>query len=386
LEYAGVPIPVDDAVVGEATSSKEGLRVGISHRAADGKRVASVFSASSELKEPRRIELGSVLEGDPPPALRAHNAALFAAWFSRPVATQAASGRRLEVSRIDTASSVPTFSVTQQADESLAFDFAWPLTDAPAPLVAWDEDAATRLPNGVPSRGVIKVQYASQGAKAQIVTGDETDADSPHLTARPGGYWLGWIARRAEEPDDAGRAWVHEGPAEDRSYRWVEVVSLDLAGHPLTPSRAITPKNGHVASFEFLAEGDGASLALVVQDAAEFAEGRGASVVRYVIDPAGKTERTDLVRGGIGQDGQGAVMLLPQAPQHYWLSFTDVDSLAQLILFGPSWDRVGRTTHEPLLDGARVLGAFQKDALYIASPLGGPRVEGRYEVRRLHCE
>jgi hypothetical protein len=97
------------------------------------------------------------------------------------------------------------------------------------------------------------------------------EPEAPHLVARPGGYFLAWIARAAAarskivphrdlEPDaGASPSLVDEGPTS------VEVASLDLAGAVVGAPRRVTPPSARVVAFEFAATPDGGAL-LVYRD------------------------------------------------------------------------------------------------------------------------
>ena len=101
----------------------------------------------------------------------------------------------------------------------------------------------------------------------------KTDADSPRLIARPGGYWLGYLARADEaakkkkDPSNAGEKSGRKGEDEgdDESGEaiqngWVEVMPLDENGAPTAAARAVTPKTGHALAFDLELGEDGAAL------------------------------------------------------------------------------------------------------------------------------
>ena len=97
--------------------------------------------------------------------------------------------------------------IVQQADESLAYDIAWPESHQGPAIVAWDEDAPPRPGGLLSDRGVVKVQLLGVGAKSRVASPESSDAEAPRLIARRNGYWLAWLARRAE-PTVGSRAQV----------------------------------------------------------------------------------------------------------------------------------------------------------------------------------
>jgi hypothetical protein len=287
--------------------------------------------------------------------------------------------RTLEIARLEPSGLVAEASVAQQADESLAYDVAWPDGEG-AGLVAWDEDAPAAVAQALGDRGVVKVQLLGAGKKAHVASPEKSDAEAPRLLARPGGYWLAWLARRPEASEDAGPNGNPEGPGERRAYRWVELVALDANGEPTSPVRRVSPEKGHVASFDLAVTGG--QLVVIVQDEAAHAEGAGERIVRYGLDVE-KVDAVDLLDGGVGH---ALADLLPQVGEGRWLAFMDLQERAHLVPLGASLRVVGPATAEPALDGARVLAAVPPDALYAIGPAGVAAARGgRVELRRFIC-
>jgi hypothetical protein len=297
--------------------------------------------------------------------------------------------RMLEIARFDGVTLVREGAIVQQADESLAYDVAWPAGSG-APLVAWDEDAPTVPAQILADRGVVKVQVMG-GGKARVASPDTSDAEAPRLLARRGGYWLAWLARRPEPEtsQDAGAA--AEGPGERRAYRWVELVALDAKGEATSAVRRVTPEKGRVASFDLAAGapesggGGDPKLVVVVQDEAAVSEGAGERIVRYALDgQKDRIESGELLDGGVGH---ALADLLPLAADgrgggQHWLSFTDTQEHAHLVLLGASFGIAGAPTLEPALDGARIVASGPPgDIVYAVGPAAGAGVE----LRRLVC-
>ncbi|HSO34870.1 MAG TPA: hypothetical protein VLT33_20210 [Labilithrix sp.] len=382
----------DDVVVGEAVLGPDALFLGVVRREGT-KRLAGIVRAALDLSSSRMVELGPALGDDPPPTPRLRGTTAYVTSFTRRSAAGADAGadagagamgatRRLEIARLDAGGLVAEGTITQQADESLAYDVAWPEGGAPgAALVAWDEDAPPEVARALGDRGVVKVQLLGAGTKARVASPDKSDAEAPRLLARPGGYWLAWLARRAEAVEDAGPNGNAEGPGERRAYRWVELVTLDAKGEATSPVRRISPEKGRVASFDLVRTD--AQVVVLVQDEAAHAEGAGERMVRYVTD-GDKVESADLLDGGIGH---ALADLLPQgAGPNRWLAFVDPQEHAHVVPLGPTLRVAGPSTTEPALDGARVLGSAPPDVVYAVGPSGAAETaNGRVELRRLVC-
>lgn len=386
VDGSKLAIPGDDVVVGDAVVSGDALLVGVVRREG-GKRLASIVRASLDLASVRAVDLGAALGDDPPPSPRVHGGRAFALGFSRaPGAT-----RVLEVHRIEASGLVSEGSVVQQADESLAYDVAWPEGEPAAPLVAWDEDAPPRPAALLADRGVVKVQIlGTKTDKARVASPESSDAEAPRLLARRGGYWLAWLARRSEQAgEDAGPSNTAEGAGERRAYRWVELVALDAKGEATSPVKRISPEKGRVASFDLTSiarEGDGAAqLVIVVQDEAAHAEGAGERIVRYAIDGE-KIDVGDLLDGGVGHALAELLPAAADAAAPRWLAFTDTQEHAHLAPLGPALRLSARPTAEPALDGARIVAAAPPDVVYaVGSSLASDAAGGRIELRRLVC-
>jgi len=396
-------IPGDDVVAGDGVMAADAVFVGVIRRDG-GRRLASVVRASLDLASMKAIDVGVSLGEDPPPSPRAHGGSVFVASYARskPGADRGADAgpsagamtRLLEVARIDGASLVREGTIVQQADESLAFDVEWPSGGttgaAAAPLVAWDEDAPLGAGQLLADRGVVKVQVLG-GPKARVASPDTTDAEAPRLLAKRGGYWLAWLARRPETTEDAGVA--AEGPGEQRSYRWVELVSLDAKGEPTSPVRRVTPEKGRVASFDLVhAAPDAGSaeprLVLLVQDEAAHAEGAGERIVRYVLDgPRDRVESGDLLDGGVGHALVDLLTTPDEARVPRWLAFSDLQEHTHVVPLGPALVLGAAPTAEPSLDGARVVASgAAAEVLYAVGGAGGADSGGgRLELRRLVC-
>lgn len=354
-----------DVVVGEAAIGDQELLLGLV-RVDGGRHVASVLRAPLDLASSRTVDVGPSFGDDPPPAPRLAGGAAWVLSLER--VTNDAGALRQRVLRVAHLEGKVETSILQQADESTAFDAAW--SDGGA-LVAWDEDAPARVDAGQvgADRGFVKVQTLA--GKVRVASPESSDAESPRLLARPGGFWLAWLARRPEE-----ELYGVEGPGEPRAYRWVEVVPLDASGEPAGPLRRVGSEKGRAVSFELARSG--ADLVVLVQDEAAPSEGAGARVVRHLVPQGGKVEAADVVDGGVGH---AISEVAPAAGASPWLAWNDVAERAHLTPLGPGAVATAPATLEPALDRARVVAAGKDGTLYaVVVPDGAPA-----ELRRFTC-
>ncbi len=381
-------IPGEDVVIGDVAIGPAGLLAGVVRTDPNGKRVASIARLDLDLSNVRVVDIGPALGDDPAPSPRWKDDVPYVAFAMRkPNDAGPSMLREVRVARIEeSALGKVEHAVTQQADESLVFDLAWP-EGGGAPLMAWDEDAPPRADGGVPGlaeRGFVKVQLLEEGRRWHVASPETTDAEAPRLLARKGGYWLAWLARRFEGEEPS----YIEGPGEKRAYRWVEVVALDAKGDAQGPVRRVSPEKGRVVSFELARmEGDAAQLVVMVQDEAAYGEGAGGRIVVHALGSDNKIESIEVVDGGVGHALAELVpvaAIATDAGTARWLTWTDTNEKAHVVPLGKTFAAIAGATSEPLLEGARVLASAPPDGVYVlahASPEGGARPE----LRRFVC-
>jgi hypothetical protein len=374
-------LPGDDVIVGDVAIGPSELLVGLI-RNDRGKRTASVLRASLDLSKSKVVNVGPALGDDPPPSPRYASDSAHVAFFARSAADAGSGVRELRVARLDddALGKIEGTSV-QQADESMAFDVAWGESGG---LVTWDEDAPPRLDASVrrdtyapEGRGFVKVQALGADAR-RVASPESSDAESPALIARPGGYWLAWLARRAE--DDGYEV---ESPGEKRAFRWVEVVPLDAKGDPAGPVRRVSPEKGRAMAFELARSVS--DLVVLVQDEAAASEGAGARISRYVVGD--RIESTD-VASGVGGAVAELVQAVATSTPTPWLAWSDTAEHAHVTPLGVGLVAAGPSTLEPSLDGARVLAASGPETVFAFSGGAGepgasaPRAA---QIRRFAC-
>ena len=335
----GKDLPLgEDAVVGDAIVTNGALHLGVIR-----KRTGAVLKIPLDLSTQTATDTGPVRGEDPPPSPRAAGAAVVPVFYTN--MKEAGTSRDLSVG--------DRGAVTQQADESTAFDVAFP-PDGP-PVVAWDEDAPIPQGQFVPDRGQIRVQLAGETTTARVASPFTSDADAPRLARKKGGgFWLAWIAKKIENPD-AGDA--PEGPGEKRAFRWIELVALDAKGSVVGTAKRITPEKGRVVAFDLLEVG--ADVIAISQDEAALTDGGGGRIVRITIDDSGGAKAQDLLEGGVGHAIADIV-----SP---WIAWSDLTEHTHLLPIGG-----GVGTREPLLDGARVVAADGDRLFAVTAVTNGP--------------
>jgi len=360
-----------EVVIGGAVTTPSGLAVGLLR--SEGAHASSAIALVAEdLSAPVRVDLGPALGDASPPRAFVAGGQLFAAAYVRSAADAGGTtaSRTLGLFRIDgarasaTATARRVQSIEQALDESAAFDVA--STSPAAALVAWDEDAQSG------NHGVIEVARVSledgpraEGADggssaAHVVSPDTSDADEPQLAARPGGYWVAWIAHRAQiVVGDAATAEL-EGPAEGREFRWIEVEPLDEAGKPVGPVRRVTSATGHISGFTpapASPSAPAAQLDIYVRDEEEAEEGAGGRLLRITVRSDGADPPVVLVAGGAGRGAPDIV-----GP---WLVYADTNEHARLLPLGEAGSSFA--TAETSLDDARPLGILPASSQLLAA-------------------
>jgi hypothetical protein len=247
--------------------------------------------------------------------------------------------------------------IEQGSDESLAHDLAF--ADAGG-LVAWDgyrkDDARGEV--------LVAALDGELGLKGEpsVASSAETDAELPRLVRRPGGYWLAYVARRAES--DGGKGGAREKAAgDDGRFRgeridpsWIEIVPLDAAGgHDGTP-RAVTPHDGFVVTFDLAAAGDGGAV-IAYRDGDTPSGAHGGRLAMVRISASGATEDQLVARDDVGA---GVPTLLEG-----WLALSDGEGRTRLAPLRASGEVADEPRYEPAIARGQVVAATH-DRLLVA--------------------
>lgn len=364
---------VADLEIGEGVATPIGFAIGVL-RKVNGESTASIALVPAQGGAPAFVDLGSPLGDASPPKPFARGGDLFAAYFPRPSAPAAAPKpkqvptRDLAIVRIDGGKAQPSLAIAEERDESLAYDVA---ASDKGILVAWDEDAIGN------ERGAIKIAMLSPDGKAvassRIASPDASDAEIPRVLPRRGGYWLVYVASRAEVARDAAPPDPNhaiERPGRDRAFRWLEMLPLDERGEATGPARKLTSERGHVSLFDLAARADGVTLDIVARDEELVTAGEAGRLLRITVKGDAPDAAIAIVSDAVGR---GAPELLGDGAA--WLAFDDAADKLRLLPLDATRAPAGLPSIEDALDRARpvlatkaapdaleLLAAFPEDA------------------------
>ncbi len=288
---------VDELEIGDAVSYPGGYAVGLVRRTPAG-RTAAVALLNRDLEglekgtppaPPARardltlVDLGPTLGDAPPPRVGWRAPDLVAAAYVRSNEPRGESRDMALYTIAGTGPAAAPVVVSQQRDDSLAFDLAFAGSTG---LLAWDEATSA-------SRGVVRAASFSKdrALQARDISPPSSDAELPRVLPVGSRFAVIWIARRPEAPHGVDAS-VSEVTGEPRSYGWLEAVTVDAQGAPTGPVRSLTQPSGHVSAFDAEVRSvDAAPLLVVVaRDDGEIVDGSGGALLRVrmrgdVIEP-----------------------------------------------------------------------------------------------------
>jgi hypothetical protein len=356
--------------VGRGAVFDAGFAVGVL-RDQDGGSVASVATVGPDGQGGKLVKLARSRGDMNAPVVVGRGGALLAALLEPD-----ASGRAIKLAKVEGDHVTWGPVLSEGRDESLAIDLA---TSGPRAVVAWDDLSKDQKRSQVL---LASFDPASMRAatEARPVSGPKTDAEAPRVVPRPGGYWLGWVARGdapqkpkasaeppPKKPKDKAKAKHDDDDDEDTGYaaetidaRWVEIVPLDEAGAPTAPPKAVTPKDGHVLAFDLGALGGGDAL-VVFRDDDTPSGSSGGRVSSVVVRLGGPGEPWVIADEGLGS---GAPVIVPG-----WLAIADVSGGTRLAGLDDKGELTSEIGVEPSLFGGEIL-ASGPGGLLLARPLG----------------
>jgi hypothetical protein len=376
--------------IGDAVATEAGFAVGALRKTPAG-RVASIALVTSDAKSVTWVDLGPVLGDAPPPMPLARGKELYAALYARAREADAgaartrarkgeAEARELSFVRIAEGKASPAFVVAQQRDESLAFDVVW---TPGAGLIAWDEAASGG------ARGVVRVASIAADGKRALAPHDASpptsDADAPRLVARKGGWWLAWIASKPEAPPDAaaGAEPEIEGPGEEKSFRWSELVALDDQGNVAGEAKRATSDSGHVVAFDLALRANGVDLDLLVYDEESSAKDERASgrIARVTVHAGSIDAPLVIVADEVGRGAPDALVTPAGAT---WLVYPDTHDHLRLVPLDDTRAPLTPPSSEDALDDARPIAVMSTPALPLALLAAYPKGSAA-QLRVLAC-
>ncbi len=330
-------------------------------RSGDGGAVAMVATVGADGKGGRLVRLGRSRGDLDPPVVAGAGASVLAVLIE-----PNAGGRALKIAKVTGSDLDWGPELEEGHDESLAVDIA---ASGSRGLVVWDDlSGAGAAPEAARSSVMLAsfdVGTMRAVAPARPITARSTDASAPRLTARPGGYWLGYLARGEEDAKKKKKHAADDGEEnEDQGEAippsWIEVLPLDESGTPAGAARAITPKSGHVLSFD-LGLGENGNALVAWRDDDTPTGSSGGRVSAALVRLGGGGEPHVLVESA---GGAGAPDLLPG-----WISLASVNGPTRLAALTPAGELVDTLAPEPSL-GAGEPVAATADAILWARPLG----------------
>lgn len=271
---AGAPVEVPDEIeddltpfaveIGRGTVFSGGFAAG-ARRDAEGGAIAMVATIGLDGTGGKLVKLGrSRGDLDPPVVVGAGDVVLAA------LLEPNASGRSIRIAKVKGDDVTWGVELSEGHDDSSALDLA---TSGARALVVWDDvNVEEKRSHVMLSSFDIATMHSVTSARP--VSSPKTDAAWPRLIARPGGYWLGYLAsgveaakKKKKDPSNAGEREKKTGEDEgdDESGEaiqngWIEIMPLDENGAPTAAARAVTPRTGHALAFDLELGEDGAAL------------------------------------------------------------------------------------------------------------------------------
>ena len=233
-------------------------------------------------------------------------------------------------------------ALSRSNSESGAFELA---ARGGVAVLAWDEWIAE------PGHGAIRVvalphagvaEPSAAAPQPRWVSRPGVDAEAPRISARPGGFWLAWIANTIDARSARVRARVYD-PADESggdagagkgrlvaasppAGRHVELVPLDGAGEPAGEVLRLGSGAENVVGFDLASSPTGRAW-IAWRQGAFAAAAPGGQL--FVVEVGSDGSQTVLsVRDS--DVGAGEPSWLPGASKTAWLSFPNADDLTVL--------------------------------------------------------
>lgn len=293
-----------------------------------------------------------------------------------------AAGRAIRVAKVEGEEVTWGPELSEGRDESLAVDVA---VSGERAVVVWDDVTSDGERSRIMMSSVDTASLRSVTSPRPI-SAPKVDAEVPRVVARPGGYWLAYIARAEElaAPDKDRKGAKKpkkalakgsevldedtEAPGERIAHQWIEVMPLDETGSPVASARAVTPRDGHVLALDLtLGDEGGALLAYRDNDTPSGSSGGKASVLLVGLGQVGEPR----VVAGEDKDappgdavGSGVPALLPG-----WLALSHVSGATRLAGLSARGEILDGLAPEESLGGGEPIAAGS-GALLVAKPAG----------------
>jgi hypothetical protein len=352
--------------IGGATAIDDAFAVGVLEPRGKSTN-AALLVLGGALPAGKKVDLGAV-HGDvvAPHAVASGHALLVA------VPDGAPHGTLLRLARIDEPLGAARITwgaeLLEGNDESDAFAVE---AGEQSTLVAWD-DWDAKAGHGVVHAVVLAPGDVAKPSPTLVLSGEHDDAEAPEVVARPGGYWVAWIANAKRAPDRKERR-EQQDPAEtselEMGPRYVVLAPFDGAGKPAGSPAVPTPKDGHVTGFDLASARDGGALLTWRDDRAS--PGTAGGTVRLaLVRPDGSIEPRVITDEDVGPGAPSFVVdAAPPAGVHAWLGVADDADALRLVALDTDGRALDELAVEPGLGLATVLAARAGKVL-VSRPAG----------------
>jgi hypothetical protein len=316
------------------------------HASRAGKTEAFIGLVPADGAPGRATSLGRVHGDVDPPLINGRDGVVFAL-----VPDSDAGGGMLRLARVEAASGATVHGAQLTGvDHEVGAGLA--LGDKKA-IVVWAARKGSRPPLRLTSFD--PAQPAQFGASWEV-QGSE-GAEAPDLVARPGGFFLIWVAEAP--PADAGAARPDAGELEQPLValgpRVLTVLPLDGDGKPVGSAHAVSGKDSHVVGFDAAVTADGVlALAFRDDDTTPGVEAGALQLARVGFDGGialGRIEDEDL------SVGLPSLLRDPTAAGRIWVAVRSASEAARVGVLAPTGLGVESLAGDALLRGADVLAA-----------------------------
>jgi hypothetical protein len=311
-----------------------------------GKSIAFLALLGADAQNGRKIELGRVYGDADPPRIAGDARTLVAV-----LADMDAAGRTLRLMRVEEPATLAKITrgaeVSVSQNSSTVFSVA---VNANRGILVWDEPEKSSR-NGQIVMAPFSVQSLILPNKNSILSSRDSDAESPQIAARTGGFWAAWVQSSYASVDSKGR---HKAPsmknnrsrsaddepappAVELGARDLYVSALDLEGRAIAKPLRVTEGISHVVAYDMASLDSGvALLTWRDDDTSPGVESQVAHIARVALD--GHIEKYRIEDESIGV-GSPQWLVDPEAPatDRAWLAVGNTGervSLARLLPTG----------------------------------------------------